>query len=85
MTVVAVVVAPFFAAIIIATWSGGRCGRSSAELLGTWSTWSVVDVVEARWNRSAAGCGLLDGSLRLANGSNSLLDGSMQSNGHAES
>jgi len=39
MTVVAIVVAPFFAAIIIATWSGGRCGRSSAELLGTWSTW----------------------------------------------
>ena len=23
----------------------GRHGRSSAELLGTWSTWSVVDVV----------------------------------------
>jgi len=55
MTVVAIVVAPFFAAIIIATWSGGRCGRSSAELLGTWSwsTWAelggatrdVIDVV----------------------------------------
>jgi len=23
----------------------GRRGQSSAELLGTWSTWSVVDVV----------------------------------------
>ena len=40
MTVVAVVVAPFFAAVIIAMWSGGRRGRSSAEPLGTWSTWS---------------------------------------------
>ena len=40
MTVVAVVIASFFVAIIIATWSGGRCGRSSAEPLGTWSTWS---------------------------------------------
>ena len=48
MTVVAVVIAPFFVAIIIATWSGGRGGRSSAEPLGTWSTWSVVDVVGAR-------------------------------------
>ena len=37
-TMVAVVVAPFFAAIIIATWSSGRGGRSSAEVLGTWST-----------------------------------------------
>ena len=52
-TMVAVVVAPFFAAIIIATWSGGQGGKSSAELLGTWSTWSelggaawdVVDMV----------------------------------------
>ena len=61
MTVVAIVVVPFFVAIIIATWSGGRCGRSSAEPLGTWSTWSrstwselggaardVVDVVRGR-------------------------------------
>jgi len=40
--VVAVVIAPFFAAIIIATWSGGRHGQSSAEPLGTWSTWSMV-------------------------------------------
>ena len=58
MTVVAIVVVPFFVAIIIATWSGGRCGRSSAELLGTWSSWSwselggaaqdVVDVVRSR-------------------------------------
>jgi hypothetical protein len=54
MTVVAVIVAPFFAAIIIATWSGGRCGRSSAEPLGTWS-WSVVDVVGARRSRSRRG------------------------------
>ena len=38
-TMVAVVIAPFFVAIIIATWSGGRRGRSSAEPLGTWSTW----------------------------------------------
>ena len=37
---VAVVIAPFFMAIIIATWFGGRGGRSSAEPLGTWSTWS---------------------------------------------
>ena len=43
MTVVEVVIAPFFVAIIIATWSGGRGGRSSAELLGTWSTWFVVE------------------------------------------
>ena len=48
VTVVAVVIAPSFMAIIIATWSGGRGGRSSAELLGTWSTWSVVDVVRAQ-------------------------------------
>ena len=61
MTVVAIVIVPFFVAIIIATWSGGRCGRSSAEPLGTWSTWSrstwselggaardVVDVVRGR-------------------------------------
>ena len=40
VTVVAVVIAPFFVAIIIATWSGGQDGRSSAEPLGTWSTWS---------------------------------------------
>jgi len=46
MAAVAVVTSPFFAAIIIATWSGGRCGRSSVELLGTWSTWSMVDVVD---------------------------------------
>ena len=39
-TMVTVVVAPFFAEIIIVTWSGGRRGRSSAEPLGTWSTWS---------------------------------------------
>ena len=56
---VAIVVAPFFAAIIIATWSGGRGGRSSAEPLGTWSTWliwselggaarDVIDVVRGR-------------------------------------
>jgi hypothetical protein len=59
MTVVAVVVAPFFAAIIIATWSGGR---SSAEPLGTWSTWSelggaardVVGAVFGRRGRSSA-------------------------------
>ena len=48
VTVVTVVIAPFFVAIIIATWSGGRGGRSSTEPLGTWSTWSVVDVVGAR-------------------------------------
>jgi hypothetical protein len=58
MTVVAIVVAPFFAAIIIATWSGGRCGRSSAEPLGTWSTWSELsraarDVVGAWRSRLA--------------------------------
>jgi len=67
VTVVAVVIALFFVAIIIATWSGGRGGRCglvvgarrsgsehgrrglvvevvSGEPLGTWSTWSVVDV-----------------------------------------
>ena len=59
-------------------------GRSSAELLGMWSTWSELGVARSA-ARSAAGRGLLDGSLRLPNGSNSLLDGSMQSNGHAES
>ena len=42
MTVVAIVVAPSFAAIIIATWSSGRGGRSSAEPLRTWSTWSEL-------------------------------------------
>jgi len=42
--VVAVVVAPFFAAIIIATWSGDRCGRSSQD---------VVDVVHGRRGRSS--------------------------------
>ena len=50
--VVAVVIAPFFVAIIIVTWSGGRGGRSSAEPLGTWS---VVDVVGARRSRSRRG------------------------------
>ena len=55
MTVVAIVIAPFFAAIIIATWSGGRGGRSSAEPLETWSTWSVVDVVGTRRSRSRRG------------------------------
>jgi hypothetical protein len=50
MTVVVIVIAPFFVAIIIATWSGGR---SSAELLGMWSTWSV------------ARCSLLSSSTRL--------------------
>jgi len=44
MTVVAIVIAPFFAAIIIATWSSDRCGWSSAEPLETWLTWSVVDM-----------------------------------------
>ena len=47
---VAVVVAPFFAAIVIATWSGGRGGRSSAELLGTWSTWFADN---STWARTA--------------------------------
>ena len=60
VTVVTVLIAPFFVAIIIATWSGGRGGRSSAEPLGTWSTWSelggaardVVDVAarSVRWS-----------------------------------
>ena len=53
--VVAVGIAPFFVAIIIATWSGGRGGWSSAEPLETWSTWSVVDVVGARRSRSRRG------------------------------
>ena len=44
VTVVAVVIAPFFVAIIIAMGSGGRGGRSSVEPLRTWLTWSVVDV-----------------------------------------
>jgi len=48
----------------------GRRGRSSVELLETWSTWSELGVA-----RSAARRGLLDGSLRLANGSDSLFDG----------
>ena len=57
MTVVAVVVAPFFATIIIATWSGGR---RSTELLATWSELGraardMVDVVGARWSRSGRG------------------------------
>ena len=49
VTVVAVVIAPFFVAIIIATWSGSRGGRSSAEPL---ETWSVVDVAarSVRWS-----------------------------------
>ena len=55
VTVVTVVIAPFFVAIIIATWSGGRGGQSSAEPFGTWSTWSVVDVVGARRSRSRRG------------------------------
>jgi len=56
--VVAVVIAPFFVAIIIAMWSGGRGGQSSVEPLETWSTWSVVDVVGARRSRSRRGrCG----------------------------
>jgi hypothetical protein len=62
MTVIAIIVVPFFAAIIIATWSGGRCGRSSAKPLGTWSTWSelggaardVVGAVFGRRGRSSA-------------------------------
>ena len=37
----------------------GRCGRSSAEPLETWSTWSVVDMVGAQ--RSRLGRGSLDG------------------------
>ena len=52
---VAVVVASFFAAITIATWSSDRCGRSSVEPLGTWLTWSMVDVVGARWSCSGRG------------------------------
>ena len=55
MTVVAIVVALFFAAIIIATWSGGRGGRSSAEPLETWSTWSMVDVVGTQRSHSRRG------------------------------
>ena len=55
VTVVAVVIAPFFMAIIIAMWSSGRGGRSSAEPFGTWSTWSVVDVVGARLSCSRRG------------------------------
>ena len=60
MTVVAVVIAACFVAIIISTWSCGRGGRSSAEPLRTWSTWSelggaardVVDVAarSVRWS-----------------------------------
>ena len=52
VTVVAFVIAPFFVAIIIATWFGGRRGQNSAEPLGTWSTWSVVG---ARWSCSGRG------------------------------
>ena len=56
VTVVTVVIALFFVVIIIVTWSSGRGGRSSAEPLGTWSTWlelggaarDVVDVVRGR-------------------------------------
>ena len=55
VTVVAVVIAPFFVAIIIATWSDGRGGRSSDEPLGTWSTWSMLDVVGARRSCSRRG------------------------------
>ena len=55
MTVVAVAIALFFVAIIIAMWSGGRGGQSSVEPLETWSTWSVVDVVGARRSRSRRG------------------------------
>ena len=53
----------------------GRRGRSSAELLGTWLTWSRSTWSELGGARSAAQRGLLDGSLRLANGSDSLFDG----------
>ena len=60
VTVVAVVIAPFFAAIIIATWSGGRRGQSSAEPLGTWSTWS------------GGRRGSLDGSISSLEGSSRL-------------
>ena len=56
VTVVVVVIAPFFVAIIIATWSGGRGGRSSAEPLRTWPTWSVVDVVGARRSHVVKAC-----------------------------
>ena len=59
MTVVAIVVAPFFAAIIIATWSCGRGGRSSTELLGTWSTWSRSTWSELGVARLTARCGSL--------------------------
>ena len=49
------------------------------ELLGTWSTWSRSTWLELGGARSvarsAAQRGLLDGSLRLANGSDSLFDG----------
>ena len=48
MTMVAVVVAPFFVAIIIATWSGGRGGRSSTEPLGHGRRGLVVEVVRGR-------------------------------------
>ena len=55
VTVVAVVIAPFFMAIIIATWSGGR---SSAEPLGTWSGGSVVGSRRSRSRRGRRGrCG----------------------------
>ena len=33
----------------------GQHGRSSVELLGTWSTWSVVNVVGARRSHSGHG------------------------------
>ena len=50
-TMVAVVVAPFFVAIIIATWSGGRGGRSSTEPLGTWSRWVEPLETWSTWSR----------------------------------
>jgi len=61
VTVVVVVIAPFFVAIIIATWSSGlvvgaRRSRSGRGLV-VWSTWSELGVA-----RLAARRGSLDGS-----------------------
>ena len=62
------------------TWSGrglvvdARWSYSGHGRRGPWSTWSELGVARSA-ARSAAQRGLLDGSLRLANGSDSLFDG----------
>ena len=53
---------------------GARRRCSGRGRRNPWSTWSELGVARSA-ARSAAQRGLLDGSLRLANGSDSLFDG----------